>query len=175
MKAWVISKSSVRSYIEKKNLPKASEIMELKDDIVLPEISDDQALIKLSSTGLNFNSVWSSKLYPVDPFTLLNNHIRRNRFDKNQSIDVKSLRTERTRLTNSSKKLETSLEKIKSDISVFEKKSLDTSPSDFEGLQSISQSLEDLNSRLEEQEELWLEQASRIEEITNILESIGRL
>ena len=87
MKAWVISKSSVRSYIEKKNLPKASEIMELKDDIVLPEISDDQALIKLSSTGLNFNSVWSSKLYPVDPFTLLNNHIRRNRFDKNQSID----------------------------------------------------------------------------------------
>jgi crotonyl-CoA reductase len=87
MKAWVISKSSVRSHIEKKNLPKASEIMELKDDIVLPEISDDQALIKLSSTGLNFNSVWSSKLYPVDPFTLLNNHIRRNRFDKNQSID----------------------------------------------------------------------------------------
>ena len=87
MKAWVISKSSVKSYIEKKVSPRASEIMELRDDITLPEITDDQVLIKLNSTGLNFNSVWSSRLYPVDPFTLLNNHIRRNRSDKNQSID----------------------------------------------------------------------------------------
>lgn len=86
VKCWVIEKSKATTF---KNIGeiKADQILELKDNIELPEISDGESLIKVNSSGLNFNSIWSSKLYPVDPFNLVNGHVRRNRSDKNHIKD----------------------------------------------------------------------------------------
>ena len=61
--------------------------MELRDDIKLPDIDENEALIKVYSAGLNFNSVWSARCYPVDPFSLANGHVRRNKNDKKHLQD----------------------------------------------------------------------------------------
>ena len=80
MKAWVIKKDVINHH-NIKNL-KPSDILTLSENITLPEIGNNECIIKIKSAGLNFNSVWSSKLYPVDPFALLNGHVRRNGNDK---------------------------------------------------------------------------------------------
>ena len=83
MKAWVISKNKVKKNLADQNkniLP--SSMLDLNSEIQLPEISENEALIKIEAAGLNFNSVWSARCYPVDPFNLVNGHVRRNKNDK---------------------------------------------------------------------------------------------
>ena len=36
----------------------------------------------MNLAGLNFNSIWSTKSYPVDAFSLVNGHVRRNKGDR---------------------------------------------------------------------------------------------
>ena len=88
MKAWIISKNKARQTLSDTNhkiLP--SSILELNNEIKLPTISENEALIKIEAAGLNFNSVWSARCYPVDPFSLVNGHIRRNQNDKKHLQD----------------------------------------------------------------------------------------
>tara|TARA_B100001057_G_scaffold492237_1_gene584220 strand:- start:475 stop:1650 length:1176 start_codon:yes stop_codon:yes gene_type:complete len=88
MKCWVINKSKAKEILNnnsKNVIP--SDVMFLAHDIKLPEISEDEALIKVNSAGLNFNSVWSAKCHPVDPFSLVNGHVRRNKADKKHIQD----------------------------------------------------------------------------------------
>ncbi len=47
-------------------------------EVGLPEIKPDEVLIKVKSSALNYNSVWSSLSKPVDPFKLISGHITRN-------------------------------------------------------------------------------------------------
>ena len=78
MRCWVIDKKDVNN----SNInSKPSDILKLREDIILPEIDENECLVKIKSAGLNFNSVWSSKLYPADPFSLMNGHVRRNKND----------------------------------------------------------------------------------------------
>ena len=84
MKALVIEKKNLLN-IKKKWSPK--ETLSLRDNIILPEIAENEALVKIKSAGLNFNTVWSSIAYPVDPFALLNGHVRRNPNDKKHLRD----------------------------------------------------------------------------------------
>jgi len=88
MLSWVIKKSKALEILklQKKDVV-PSEILEQTDDIKLPEISENEALIKIGSAGLNFNSVWSTRCYPVDPFTLVNGHVRRNKEDRKHIQD----------------------------------------------------------------------------------------
>ena len=88
MKAWVISKNKVKKNLADQNkniLP--SSMLDLNSEIQLPEISENEALIKIEAAGLNFNSVWSARCYPVDPFNLVNGHVRRNKNDKKHLQD----------------------------------------------------------------------------------------
>ena len=85
-KCWVIEKSKATTFKDLGKI-KADEILEIKENVELPDISEDESLIKINSAGLNFNSIWSSKLYPVDPFNLVNGHVRRNQSDKKHIKD----------------------------------------------------------------------------------------
>ncbi len=87
MKSWIISKKKSREIQISKKILLPSEVMELRDDIKLPDIDENEALIKVHSAGLNFNSVWSARCYPVDPFSLANGHVRRNKNDKKHLQD----------------------------------------------------------------------------------------
>ena len=88
MKCWVIKKTKSKEILANDNkniIP--SDVLSLEQDIELPEISQDEALIKINSAGLNFNSVWSAKCFPVDPFSLVNGHVRRNKEEKKHIQD----------------------------------------------------------------------------------------
>lgn len=88
MKSFIISKKKSREIqLSKKIDFLPSQVLEYKDDIILPEIDENEALIKIEAAGLNFNSVWSARCYPVDPFSLVNGHIRRNQNDKKHLQD----------------------------------------------------------------------------------------
>ena len=47
-------------------------------EVEIPEINEDEVLVKVVSSGLNYNSLWSVLCRPVDPFSLINGHVRRN-------------------------------------------------------------------------------------------------
>lgn len=88
MKSWIIKREKAQEILLSKNhdlLP--SEVLTLNNDIQLPDIDENEALIKIKSAGLNFNTVWSAKCYPVDPFSLVNGHVRRNKYDKKHIQD----------------------------------------------------------------------------------------
>ena len=67
MRGWVIRKQKIKQYlsdpIDKRNFNK---IISIEEDISLPEISEDEALIKIKSTGLNLNSIWTLEAYQLD-------------------------------------------------------------------------------------------------------------
>ncbi len=49
-----------------------------KLDVDIPKLNSDEVLIKVKSSALNFNSIWSSLSYPISPFQLINRHVQRN-------------------------------------------------------------------------------------------------
>lgn len=79
MRAWTIN-TDIKNKIDIKK-SSAKDVLRLSE-INLPEIKENESLIKIESCGLNFNSVWSCKFYPVDPFSLVNGHVRRNKNDR---------------------------------------------------------------------------------------------
>lgn len=52
-----------------------------------PKIKADEVLIKVVSAGLNYNSIWSTTCHPIDPFSLISGHIRRNPKDRDHLQD----------------------------------------------------------------------------------------
>jgi len=86
MRAWTITKEKITNYLKDENRD-IKKIVSIEDGIELPEINDDEALIKIVSTGINFNSVWTFEAYPVDSFSLLSGHIRRSPQDKKHMQD----------------------------------------------------------------------------------------
>ncbi len=47
----------------------------------------DEVIIKVKSSALNYNSIWSSLSHPVTPFQLINRHVQRNPADKDHLQD----------------------------------------------------------------------------------------
>lgn len=83
MKAWTISRLSVGS--QSIQLPSQNLIL---SDVPIPKIvNGNEVLVKLKSSSLNFNSVWSCMRQPMDPFNLLAGHIKRNPFDAHHNLD----------------------------------------------------------------------------------------
>jgi crotonyl-CoA carboxylase/reductase len=56
-------------------------------DIAIPKIKDDEVLIEVKSSALNYNSIWSSLAFPISPFQLINQHIARNKRDADHEQD----------------------------------------------------------------------------------------
>ncbi len=48
---------------------------------------NNEVIVKVFSSALNYNSIWSSISHPISPFQLINNHIRRNPDDSDHSLD----------------------------------------------------------------------------------------
>ena len=58
-----------------------------KLEVQEPSLNDDEVLIKVKASALNYNSIWSSLCHPVSPFQLINQHIVRNPNDSDQQQD----------------------------------------------------------------------------------------
>lgn len=59
----------------------------IKMEVLEPILGDDEVLVKVKSSALNYNSIWSSLSHPVSPFQLINQHIARNKSDINHLQD----------------------------------------------------------------------------------------
>jgi crotonyl-CoA reductase len=59
----------------------------VKLEVPKPQLNDDEVLIKVKASALNYNSIWSSLTHPVAPFQLINQHIVRNPSDANHQQD----------------------------------------------------------------------------------------
>ena len=56
-------------------------------NIPIPGLRPGEVLVETRSSGLNFNSIWSSLASPVDPFSLISNHVSRNPQDADHAQD----------------------------------------------------------------------------------------
>jgi crotonyl-CoA reductase len=83
MKAWTIPKANPNSRII--NLP--SETLVLQNVPIPAIVNDNEVLVKLKSSSINFNAVWSCMREPIDPFGLLAGHIKRNPHDSHHNLD----------------------------------------------------------------------------------------
>ena len=52
-----------------------------KLEVPEPKLNDDEVLIKVKASALNYNLIWSSLAHPVSPFHLINQHVARNKHD----------------------------------------------------------------------------------------------
>ncbi len=59
----------------------------IKMEVPEPILNDDEVLIKVKASALNYNSIWSGLSHPVSPFQLINQHIVRNPRDLNHQQD----------------------------------------------------------------------------------------
>lgn len=51
-------------------------------DVEIPKVRFDEVLIKVKTSSLNYNSIWSALSVPISPFQLINRHVQRNAFDR---------------------------------------------------------------------------------------------
>lgn len=59
----------------------------VKLDVPEPVLNDGEVLVKVKSSALNYNSIWSSLAHPISPFQLINQHIARNPRDIDHQQD----------------------------------------------------------------------------------------
>jgi crotonyl-CoA reductase len=83
MKAWTINRASLNTG----NVQLPSESLVLRNVPIPKIVNSNEVLIKLKSSSLNFNTVWSCMRQPMDPFALLAGHIKRNPNDSHHNID----------------------------------------------------------------------------------------
>ena len=53
-----------------------------KIDVEKPRINDDEVLVKVKASSLNYNSIWSSLCHPLTPVQLISSYIQRNPREK---------------------------------------------------------------------------------------------
>lgn len=83
MKAWTISRASIGH----KNIQFPSENLTLMDVPIPKIVNGNEVLVRLKSSSINFNTVWSCMRQPMDPFNLLTGHIKRNPCDSHHNLD----------------------------------------------------------------------------------------
>lgn len=60
-------------------------------EVILPELADDEVLVRNFAAGINYNSIWSVLRKPADPFSLLENYVRRNPRRRNHLTDFQTI------------------------------------------------------------------------------------
>lgn len=58
-----------------------------KLEVPEPILNDDEILVKVKASALNYNSIWSALSHPISPFQLINQHITRNGHDISHQQD----------------------------------------------------------------------------------------
>ena len=56
-------------------------------EVILPDLADDEVLVRNFASGINYNSIWSALRKPADPFSLLENYVKRNPRRSNHLTD----------------------------------------------------------------------------------------
>jgi crotonyl-CoA reductase len=85
MKAWVINKEISRNKKNIEILPSNNISLEY---VPIPKIiNHNEVLVKVKASSINFNSVWSCLRKPIDPFTLIIGHIKRNPKDAHHNLE----------------------------------------------------------------------------------------
>ncbi len=51
-------------------------------NIELPKLKCDEVLLKIKTSSLNYNSIWSALSVPISPFQLISGHVQRNKTDR---------------------------------------------------------------------------------------------
>jgi len=83
MKAWTITKAIPNSQIIQ--MPSANLVLQ---SIPIPKVvNDNEVLVKLKASSINFNAVWSCLREPIDPFVLIAGHVKRNPNDLHHILD----------------------------------------------------------------------------------------
>lgn len=59
----------------------------IKLDVPIPEISEEEVLVKVKCSALNYNSIWSSLCHPISPFQLISGHVARNKHENSHLQD----------------------------------------------------------------------------------------
>ena len=59
----------------------------VKLDVDKPNISSDEVLVKVKSSALNYNSIWSTLCHPISPFQLINQYVARNKHESSHLQD----------------------------------------------------------------------------------------
>ena len=50
----------------------------IRMEVDIPEIGPDEVLLRVKSSALNYNSIWSSLAHPIDPFALNVGFVKNN-------------------------------------------------------------------------------------------------
>ena len=87
MWAYGVTKKSVDEVSKLKLSERKPSEGVLKMDVPVPEINDDEVLIKVKASALNFNSIWSALSHPISSFQLVNQHVQRNPEEKSHIQD----------------------------------------------------------------------------------------
>ena len=82
MWAYGVTKKSVDEVSKIKLEDRIPSMGVRKLDVPVPKLNDDEVLIKVKASALNFNSIWSSLSHPISSFQLINQHVQRNPIDK---------------------------------------------------------------------------------------------
>lgn len=59
----------------------------IRMEVPEPVLNDDEVLVKVKASALNYNSIWSSLSHPISPFQLISGHVTRNKQDADQLQD----------------------------------------------------------------------------------------
>ncbi|MBL6679144.1 MAG: crotonyl-CoA carboxylase/reductase [Flavobacteriaceae bacterium] len=59
----------------------------IKLDVPKPQISSNEVLVKVNSSALNYNSIWSTLCHPISPFQLINQYVARNKDESSHLQD----------------------------------------------------------------------------------------
>ena len=82
-----ISKNKIQQVIQnpiKDRMP--SQGIE-KIEIDKPLLKDDEVLVKVMASSLNYNSIWSSLCHPLTPTQLITSYVQRNPMEQDHDID----------------------------------------------------------------------------------------
>lgn len=63
----------------------SENIVKLK--VPIPEISQNEVLVKVKCSALNYNSIWSTLCYPISPFQLISGYVGRNEYETSHLQD----------------------------------------------------------------------------------------
>tara|TARA_A100001015_G_scaffold315471_1_gene427353 strand:- start:5870 stop:7045 length:1176 start_codon:yes stop_codon:yes gene_type:complete len=82
MWAYGITKDTTRQLLKIPNGERIPSLGISRLDVPIPKLSHDEVLIRVKSSALNYNTLWSSLIHPVSPFQLIQGHVARNPHDR---------------------------------------------------------------------------------------------
>ena len=81
------NKSDIKKIIRSPQHKRVPSLGIKKINVPVPKIKPDEILIKIKSSALNYNNIWSSLCYPLTPDQLVSSYIKRNPNAKDHDQD----------------------------------------------------------------------------------------